>query len=73
MVFPMQRPQPVTIERLSCLENEAVKTLAFFVRPGSRSRPWIWFEPDKVPPFEGKSAEFQIIRQDKRWRVLPPA
>mgnify|MGYP003649216249 CR=1 FL=1 len=38
----------------------------FFVRPGSRSRPWIWFR-DCVPEFEGQAARFVVEKRAGRW------
>ena len=51
------------------------RTLSFFVRPGSRSKPWIWFKPEDMPPFKGETAMVECERRERRWapvRVLPP-
>ena len=61
-------PNPVTnhIERLVIGE----KTACYFIRPGSRSRPWHWFEPYEVPPFEGRSAWFEMERVRGGWKFI---
>lgn len=66
----MLRPRPALIERLTDHPNRGGETLAYFVRPGSRSRPYIWFDPHEVPPFEGPSATFDIQRTAGRWQVV---
>ncbi len=38
----------------------AGKTLYFMIKSGSRSRQHKFFEPSKVPDFEGDSAWFEI-------------
>lgn len=40
---------------------------SYFVRPGSRSRPWIWFKDGDVPHFEESSARFVIEKRAGRW------
>ncbi|HEY0436903.1 MAG TPA: hypothetical protein VGC92_09695 [Phenylobacterium sp.] len=45
-------------------------TVRYFIRPGSRSRPWRWFQPDQVPPFEGRTARFEMERVKGGWRFL---
>lgn len=40
---------------------------SYFVRPGSRSRPWIWFRDGDVPEFEGTSARFVVEKRAGRW------
>lgn len=43
---------------------------SYFVRPGSRSRPWIWFKPGSVPHFDEPSARFIIEKVDGKWRAV---
>lgn len=64
----MKRTRVDRTERLTLSKRDGGDTLCLFVRPGNRSRPWIWFEPHEVPAFEGKSAKFKIVREDKRWK-----
>lgn len=45
-------------------------TARYFIRPGSRSRPWHWFEVDEVPPFESKSGYFEMERVRGGWRFI---
>jgi len=40
---------------------------SYFVRPGSRSRPWIWFRDGDVPEFEGTTAWFLVEKRAGRW------
>lgn len=40
---------------------------SYFVRPGSRSRPWIWFRDGDVPEFEGPAARFVAEKRAGRW------
>lgn len=40
---------------------------SYFVRPGSRSRPWIWFKDGAVPHFDGASARFIIEKRNGHW------
>ncbi len=54
------------IERLA----DRGETLAFFIRPPSRSRPWTWFKPQEVPQFDGREARFECERIKGGWRVL---
>jgi len=59
------------IAKLERLKISDDCTARFFIRPGSRSRPWIWFEPDQVQPFEEESGWFELERERGRgWRVL---
>jgi hypothetical protein len=60
----------VKVERL----KDDGQTLSFFVRPGSRSKPWIWFKPEDMPSFEGEEAMVECERRAGRWvpvRVVP--
>lgn len=47
--------------------QDAGSSRSYFVRPGSRSRPWIWFRDGDVPAFEGSSARFVVERRAGRW------
>jgi len=40
---------------------------AYFVRPGTRSRPWIWFKDGDVPSFDEPAARFVIEKRAGRW------
>lgn len=40
---------------------------SYFVRPGSRSRPWIWFRDGDMPHFDEKTARFVIEKRGGRW------
>ncbi len=55
-----------TIERL----GDGDRTFCFFIRPGSRSRPYRWFEVAEVPPFDGKSARFEMERTRYGWTFI---
>ncbi len=43
---------------------------SYFVRPGSRSRPWIWFRDGDVPPFDEASARFVVEKRAGRWGAV---
>jgi hypothetical protein len=60
----------VKVERLRGREDQGRETLCYFVRPGSRSRSWVWLELWQVPEFEGESAMFEIERVKGAWIVL---
>lgn len=60
----------VLIEKLTGHADEGGVIYRYFVRPGSRSRPWIWFDRDEAPPFEGNKALLEIERVKGGWRVL---
>ena len=45
----------------------------FYVQPGRRRDPWIWFAPEEVPVFSGPQAVFEIERRGKRWAVVWPS
>jgi hypothetical protein len=47
--------------------QDAGSSRAYFVRPGSRSRPWIWFRDGDVPAFEETSARFVVEKRGGRW------
>lgn len=55
------------IERLKVVGGLSHKQQTFFIRPGSRSRPWKFFEGWEAPPFEGDYAWFEVERQGKLW------
>lgn len=40
---------------------------SYFVRPGSRSRPWIWFRDGDMPHFDEPSARFVVEKRLGRW------
>jgi hypothetical protein len=65
------------IERLEVVPGQPHAAQAFFIRPGSRRRPWKFFDGAEVPPFEGACAWFEIERKGGRWiflrQVPPPA
>jgi hypothetical protein len=46
------------------------KTRSYFVRPASRSRPWIWFRDGDVPDFEEKAAWFVVEKRNGRWVAI---
>ena len=46
--------------------QDAGSSRAYFVRPGSRSRPWIWFRDGDVPAFEETSARFVVEKRGGR-------
>jgi len=58
------------IKKLQRLSGPDGVTYCYFQRPGSRSRPWLWFEPWEVPDFEGPFALFECERATGHWRVL---
>jgi hypothetical protein len=58
------------VERITVRERSGERTLGYFIRPGSRSRPNILFELDEVPSFEGLHAWFECERARGRWRVV---
>ncbi len=58
------------VERLTSLENDGCRTLFFLIRCGTRRRPITFFDPDKVPPFEGPFAYFEIDRTRGRWTFI---
>jgi hypothetical protein len=42
----------------------------WYLRPGSRSRGWLWFEPQAVPFVDATEAYFEIERVRGGWRVV---
>ena len=58
------------IERLKVVEGLPHNRQTFFVRPGSRSRPWKFFQNGQVPEFEGDEAWFEIERRGPLWIFL---
>jgi hypothetical protein len=42
----------------------------WFIRPGSRSRPWVWFDAHQVPYVDARAAWFELERIRGGWRVL---
>jgi hypothetical protein len=55
------------LTRIADLEG---KTLCFMIYLGSRDRGWKTFQPEQVPPFEGKEAVFEIDRAKGGWRFV---
>ena len=43
------------------------------MRPGSRSRPWIWFRDGDVPPFDEACARFVVEKRAGRWVAVERA
>lgn len=66
----MSRVLVFKIERLRARADDGGRTLSYFIRPGSRRRPWKFFDPAEVPAFEGESAWFEIDRTGGTWTVL---
>lgn len=67
----MPQTRTMKLERLVIPNGEGDQTTArFFVRPGSRNRPWIWLNPAEVPPFDGAAGWFELERIQGRWKVL---
>ena len=58
------------IERLTMGAAEGNRTSRFFIRPGSVRRPWKFFDPEEVPPFDGPVAWFEIERKGAEWRFI---
>ncbi|RIA46240.1 hypothetical protein DFR49_0773 [Hephaestia caeni] len=59
------------IAKLERLKISDDITARFFIRPGSRSRPWTWFEADEVPPFEEEIGWFELERERGHgWKVV---
>ena len=54
------------IERLT----NGDQTLRYFIRPGSRSRPYRWFELWEIPEFVGRTARFEMERIKGGWKVI---
>jgi hypothetical protein len=63
----MPERRTVKLERL-CVHGPGRDR--WFIRPGSRSRPWIWFDPGQVPFVDAPAAWFEIERIRGGWRVL---
>ncbi|MBU1378436.1 MAG: hypothetical protein KKE02_05870 [Alphaproteobacteria bacterium] len=59
--------QVVKLERLS-VRGPGLDI--WFLRPGSRGRPWVWFQPHEVPFVDALDAYFEIERIRGGWRVL---
>jgi hypothetical protein len=66
----MSRVLVFKIERLRSAADDGRRTLALFIRPGSRNRPWKFFSPDEVPAFDGEHAWFEIDRTQGAWTFL---
>ena len=55
------------VERLKVVEGRPHARQSFFIRPGSRRRPWKFFTGGEVPEFEGDHAWFEIERDGHCW------
>jgi hypothetical protein len=42
----------------------------WFIRPGTRKGPWIWFDPEEVPFVDATEAQFELERVRGGWKVL---
>ncbi|MBL8772219.1 MAG: hypothetical protein JNK30_12630 [Phenylobacterium sp.] len=42
----------------------------WFLRPGSRGRSWLWFDPEQVPFVDARAATFELERVRGGWKVL---
>jgi hypothetical protein len=42
----------------------------WFLRPGSRDRRWLWFDPEQVPYVDADQAVFELERVRGGWKVL---
>jgi hypothetical protein len=60
----------VLLQRLRDHAVRGGRTMRFYVRPGSRSRAWIWLRREDVPDFEGETAWAAVERVGGRWRVV---
>lgn len=59
---------PVTrIAKVERLTGPGGRTLGYFIRPGSRSRPWIWLRLGQTPVFDGDHAWFECRRVKGGW------
>jgi len=43
---------------------------SYFVRSGTRSRPWIWFRDGDVPHFDEKAARVVVEKRAGRWMAV---
>lgn len=67
----MPEQRTVKLERLCVPDGQGgCITARYFIRPGSRSRPWTWFEPGQVPAFDEEVGWFVIERIRGGWKVL---
>ena len=58
----------MTYRKAVLIEWQLVGTQrSYFVRPGTRSRPWIWFRDGAVPHFDERAARFVIEKRAGRW------
>lgn len=59
------------LERLTVYDGKGGNcTARFFIRLGSCSRPWTWFEPEQVPPFDEAVGWFELERERGRGRKV---
>lgn len=63
----MPRTATCKIERLRVVAGQPHRDQSFFIRPGSRHRPWRFFQGWEVPEFEGDHAWFEVERQGRCW------
>lgn len=67
----MPERRTVKLERLLVPDGAGgERTARYFIRPGSRRAPWMWFDPEKVPPFEDEVGWFEMERIKGGWKVL---
>jgi hypothetical protein len=67
----MPERRTAKLERLKVPDGQGETcTARFFIRPGSRSRPWVWFDPKQVPPFEEEVGWFEMERIPGGWKIL---
>jgi hypothetical protein len=59
----------LSVKKIERLAGDG-RTLAFMIRPASRSRPGRWFKVHEVPDFEGDWAWFECVRIKGGWKVL---
>lgn len=66
----MPRRKIAKLERLQIFE-QPTSWDTFFIRPGSRSRPWTWFSYDDMPPFQREAGLFELeLMKGGGWRVV---
>ena len=67
----MPETRTAKLERLTISDDKGgTCTARFFIRPGSRSRRWVWFDPEQVPPFEEETGWFEMERVKGGWKLL---
>jgi hypothetical protein len=58
------------IVRLERLKVRGPGRDRWFIRPGSRDRPWVWFDAEEVPFVDAADALFELERVRGGWKVL---